>query len=210
MTTLYDYWRSSASYRVRIALELLGMKWTAVPVDLATGAQRSAENRARNRQGLVPTIDVDGLTLTQSLAIIEYLDETRPEAGFLPLDAPGRARVRSLSYAVAMEIHPIANMRVSTHAAEQSKGAITVEGWIGHFLAEGLSNLDAMLADPGAGRFCHGDRVTMADICLVPQVYNARRWGVPLDDLPHIRRIDEELRRIPAIAAAAPENHVPA
>lgn len=201
---LYDYWRSSASYRVRIALAHLGQPWQPVPVNLVEGDQRGGANLARNPQGLVPTLDIDGLVLTQSLAIIEYLAETRDD-GLLPDDAAGRARVRALSYAVAMEIHPVCNLSVGKYAVETSGGAITTEGWMRHFIAKGLGALEVMLQSPGTGRFTHGDRLTMADCCLVPQVYNARRWGVDLGAMPTLVRIDAALAELPAVAAAHPD-----
>ncbi len=209
MTLLYDYWRSSASFRVRIALAHLGLTWTSVPVDLLNGSQRGADNLARNPQGLVPTLEIDGHSLTQSCAIIEYLNETRG-GGLLP-DAPaGRARVRALSYAVAMEIHPVCNLSVGKYAVEASGGSITTQGWMRHFITHGLVALEAMLAASPAGRFCHGDDLTMADCCLVPQVYNARRWEVDLSTLPRITRIDAALQDLPAVRAAHPDRWKPA
>lgn len=204
MTVLFDYWRSSASYRVRIALAHLGVDWQSVPVNLLEGAQRDAANLARNPQGLVPTLEIDGLRLTQSLAIIEYLAETRG-GGLLPEDAAGRARVRALSYAVAMEIHPVCNLSVGKYAVEASGGAITTEGWMKHFIAKGLAALERMLEDPASGRFCHGDQLTMADLCLVPQVFNARRWGVDMSALPRITQIDAALADLPTVQAAHPD-----
>jgi len=202
MAVLYDYWRSSAAYRVRIALAHLGLDWQSVPVDLVAGEQRGADNLARNPQGLVPTLEIDGLRLTQSLAIIEYLDETRG-GGLLPGDAAGRARVRTLSYAVAMEIHPICNLSVGRYAVEASGGAIVTETWMRHFIARGLAGLEAMLAEGAV--VCHGGGLTMADCCLVPQVYNARRWGVDLTGLPRIMAIEAELIALPAVATAHPD-----
>jgi maleylacetoacetate isomerase len=206
---LFDYWRSSAAYRVRIALNLIGLSCRQVPVDLLRGEHRQAENLARNPQGLVPTLEIDGLVLTQSLAIIEYLEETR-KAGLLPPDPAGRARVRALAFAIAMEIHPICNLSVARHAAEASAGAITMQSWMQHFIGRGLRAFEAMLDHPATGRFCHGDRAGLADICLVPQIYNARRWEVDLEPLPILRRIAEELDRLPAFAAAHPDRHQPA
>lgn len=207
MTRLYDYWRSSATYRVRMALNLAGIGHESLPVDLLKGEQTGAANLSRNPQGLVPTVEIDGLTLTQSLAIIEYLNDTR--GGFLPEDAPGKARVRALSYAVAMEIHPICNLRVGRFAEAASGGAITMQGWQQKFITDGFRALEAMLNHPATGRFCHGDRVTMADLCLVPQVYNANRWGVDVTEFPRIAQIAANLAEIPAIAAAHPDKVKP-
>jgi maleylacetoacetate isomerase len=204
MIVLYDYWRSSAAYRVRIALNLLGLPYERRPVDLLKGEQAQAENLGRNPQGLVPTLEIDGLRLTQSLAVLEYLDETRG-AGFLPKDLAGRARVRALAHAVAMEIHPVCNLRVARHAVQASGGAITQEAWMRHFIPLGLAGLEAMLGDGDAGRFCHGDSVTLADLCLVPQVYNARRWEVDLAPFPRITAIDAALQAFPAVQTAHPE-----
>lgn len=207
MIILHDYWRSSSAYRVRIALNLLGEPWQSRPVDLLKNEQTAGDNLARNPQGLVPTLQIDGLRLTQSLAIVEYLDETR-QAGFLPKDAAGRARVRALAMAVAMEIQPVCNLRVMAHAVAASGGAITRDGWQRHFIGRGLADLEAMLAD-GQGGFCHGDRVSLADICLVPQVYNAERWGVDMTAMPRLRAIHARLSDLPAIAAAHPDRFAP-
>jgi maleylacetoacetate isomerase len=204
---LYDYWRSSAAYRVRIGLNLLGMKYDSVPVDLLTKAHRSAENLARNPQGLVPTLAIDGIALTQSLAVLEYLDETR-NAGFLPADAVGRAQVRALAYAIAMEIAPVCNLSVRNHAASISAGSVMADEWVRHFMAPGLAAFEAMLTT--AGSYCHGDRISLADICLVPQIYNARRMGLDLSACPRITAIMAGLEAIPAIAAAHPDRHQPA
>jgi maleylacetoacetate isomerase len=203
---LYDYWRSSAAYRVRIGLNLLGLGYQSVPVDLTKGEHRSATHLARNPQGLVPALDVDGVMLTQSLAILEYLDEVH-QAGFLPADALGRARVRTLAYAIAMEISPVCNLSVRTYAAQISGGTVTAEDWVRHFMAPGLVAVEAMLGD---GRYCYGDDVTLADICLVPQVYNARRIGLDLGAMPRITAVMAALEALPAVAAAHPDFHKPA
>lgn len=204
---LHDYWRSSASYRVRIALNLLGIAYRASPVNLLTGAHRAAENLARNPQGLVPTLEIDGEVLTQSLAIIEYLHETRqPASTLLPGDALGRHRVRALSHAVAMEIHPVCNLSVATHVAELAGGGDeTKAAWMRTFIGKGLSALERMLDDPRTGRFCHGDTPTLADLCLVPQIYNARRWGVDLAALPRLVAIDAACNALEPFAAAHPD-----
>ena len=209
MITLYDYWRSSASYRVRIALNLLGLPYESHPVDLLAGDQRGESNLARNPQGLVPTLEIDGQTLTQSLAIIEYLDETHGPL-WLPKDPPGRARVRTLSYAIAMEIAPICNLSVRRHAAKISHGDITADDWQRHYITKGFAAFESMLTQPQTGRYCHGDQITMADLCLVPQVYNAERAYVDLTAFPRLTLINEALQAVPAIAAAHPDRANPA
>lgn len=201
MITLYDYWRSSASYRVRIALNLAGLDWRAVPVNLADGEQRAGDHLSRNPQGLVPVIEIDGHRFTQSLAIIEYLDETRG-LGLLPADPAGRARVRAMAHAVAMEIHPVGNLRVARYAADHSGGGITMESWMREFIAPGLAALEKMVDD---GDYCYRTSVTLPDLCLVPQLYNARRWNVDLAPLPRLTRIGAHLDTLPAFVAARPE-----
>jgi maleylacetoacetate isomerase len=208
---LFDYWRSSASYRVRIALESLGLPYRRISVDLLAGEQRAPEHRARNPQGLVPALMIDGQTLTQSLAIIEYLSETRPQARFLPTDPLGRQRVRTLSCAVAMEIHAVCNTGVINHVLEITGGGEEVRvGWMKTFIGDGLAAVEALLDNPATGTFCHGEAPTMADFCLVPQVYNAERWGVDLAGLSRVRRIAETCRALPAFQAARPETVKPA
>jgi maleylacetoacetate isomerase len=200
--TLFDYWRSSASYRVRIGLSLLNLSVEIVPVNLLASEQTSDANLSRNPQGLVPTLNIDGIFLTQSLAILEYLDETR-NAGFLPKDPVARAQVRALAMVIAMEIHPVCNLRVVRHAAQESGGKIDQAAWMRHFIARGLADFEAMLP-AGATMYCHGKSATLADICLVPQLYNARRWGVDLGGMPKTVAIDTHLRAIPAFARVAP------
>lgn len=202
---LFDYWRSSASYRVRIALNLLGLDHETVPVNLLEKAHKSPDHLARNPQGLVPVLDIDGLRLTQSLAILEYLDETRPGAGFLPDDAPGRARVRALALAIAADIHPVCNLGVIGHVMALTGGGDAVRAaWMQKFIGEGLAAFEKLLDSPHTGQFCHGDSPTMADLCLVPQVYNARRWKVDLDAMPRLVAIADRCNEIPAFRDAAP------
>ena len=203
MITLYDYWRSSAAYRVRMALNLLNLRYKSQPVDLVKGEHRGADNVARNPQGLVPTLDIDGLRLTQSLAIIEYLDETR--GGLLPKDPAARAHVRALSYAIAMETAPVCNLTVRDHVG--SMGVMTSEAWTRHYITKGLTAFEAMLTT--ASRYCHGDSVTMADLCLVPQIYNAERVGIDVTSFPQSAKIVANLREIPTIAAAHPDRVKP-
>ena len=200
---LHDYWRSSSAYRVRIALNLLGLPYEARPVDLVAGEQRSESHLTANPQGLVPVLEIDGLTLTQSLAIIEYLDETRG-AGFLPTAPVARARARALAHAIAMEIPPVCTLRVARHAVSLG-GAATMEGWMAHFIALGLDGLERLLEQGPETAFCHGDRPGLADICLIPQVYNARRWAVDLAPFPRLAEIAARAEALPAFAAAHPD-----
>lgn len=203
---LYDYWRSSASYRVRIALNSLGLAYRTVPVDLLEGAHKAPEHMQRNPQGLVPALQIDGLTMTQSLSIIEYLAETRNAPGFLPADPPGRQRVRSLAYAIAMDIHPICNLGVVGHVMALTGGGEAVRSdWIRKFIGEGLASVERMLDDPQTGTFCHGETPSMADFCLVPQVYNAERWGVDMGGFFRIRSLVAACGALPAFQAAHPD-----
>lgn len=204
---LYDYYRSSAAYRVRIALNLKGIAAERAFVHLRLNEHTQPAYAAVNPQKFVPTL-VDGdHRLTQSLAILEYLDETHPTPPLLPADAAGRARVRALAQVIACDIHPLNNLRVLRHLGTglgQDEAART--GWYRHWIAEGFAALEAMLADhPATGRLCHGDGPTLADLCLVPQVYNAERFACDLAPYPAIRRIAAAARAIPAFADAAPE-----
>lgn len=204
--TLYDYWRSSASYRVRIALNSLGIPYTRISVDLLQAEHKSAENLSRNPQGLVPTLVLDGHAFTQSLAIIEYLNEIFPEAGFLPANALGRQRVRALSYAIAMEIHPVCNMNVAAHIVSLTGGGDDARtSWMRKFISEGLTSFERMLNHSETGMFCHGDKPGMADFCLVPQVYNAKRWGADIGNLVRINEIAGRCGALPAFAGAHPD-----
>ncbi|QKK28715.1 maleylacetoacetate isomerase [Rhizobium indicum] len=200
---LYDYWRSSASYRVRIALNLLGVDYQTVSINLLEGAHKTPEYLAVNPQGLVPTLVIDGKTLTQSLAIVEYLAELRPEYGLLPSEIADRQKVRALAYAVAMDIHPICNLHVVSHLMSMTEKADAREEWMKHFITDGLRKLEAMIGEAGA--FSFGDAPTMADLCLVPQVYNARRWEVDLTAFKRISDIDSKCAELPAFQAAHPD-----
>ncbi|NUH65103.1 maleylacetoacetate isomerase [Sulfitobacter sp. S0837] len=201
MITLYDYWRSSASYRVRIALGLAGLGWQTVSVDLLAGEHKAAAHLARNPQGLVPALEIDGHLLTQSLAIVEYLDETRG-LGLLPNDPSQKARIRASAHAIAVDLHPICNLGPARHAVSQSAGGITMESWMQHFIAPGLAAFEVMI---DGGTYCHGEKITLTDICLMPQVYNANRWGVSLESFPKLRAAIEALSVHPAFAAAHPD-----
>ncbi|NNE24813.1 MAG: maleylacetoacetate isomerase [Rhizobiales bacterium] len=203
---LYDYWRSSCAYRVRIALNLLGIGYEARVKSLVEGAHLEPDYLKKNVQGLVPTLEIDGQTISQSLAIIEYLNETRPEAGFLPPDPMGRVRVRALSYAIAMEIQPICNLKTANHVVEVTGGDHdTRVAWMEKFVGEGLAAFEGMLASPGTGKFCHGDTPTMADMCLMPQLYNATRFGTDYTRHKQISRIAEECRGLKAFQDAYPD-----
>jgi len=203
--TLHTYFRSSAAFRVRCALNHKGLAWTPEVVWLLTDEQRSAAYRALNPQALVPTL-VDGdAVLNQSLAIIEYLDETKPGPKLLPADPVGRARVRSLSLLVACEIHPVNNLRILKYLKDVlGHDQATVDAWYRHWVQEGLGAFEAELADPRTGRYCHGDAVSMADCCLVPQIFNAQRFKCDLSPYPATMRVFEALMRLPAFDAAQP------
>lgn len=205
---LYTYFRSSAAYRVRIALNLKGLTYDAVPVHLLKdgGQQRQEEYRKINPSGLVPAFQDDRITLTQSMAIIEYLDERFPAVPLMPSDAPGRARVRELAQIIACDIHPLNNLRVLRHLVGELKLSEEAKTeWIQHWIREGLAGLEAHLArDPAAGPFSHGALPTMADCFLVPQVFNAQRFGIEISDYPNIARIHAHCIELPAFDAAHP------
>ncbi|MBV9931526.1 MAG: maleylacetoacetate isomerase [Alphaproteobacteria bacterium] len=202
---LYDYFRSSACYRVRIALNLKRIDYETVAVNLLDGAQRDAAYRARNPQGLVPLLVIDGHSLGQSLAICDYLDATRPDPPLVPADPADRAHVLALALTVACDIHPINNLRVLKYlAGSLAQAQAAREAWSRHWIGEGLAALEA-LAAPRAGAFLFGDVPTLADLCLVPQLYNARRVAAPLDAYPTLLGAEAAATALPAFAAAHPD-----
>jgi maleylacetoacetate isomerase len=205
---LYGYFRSSAAFRVRIALNLKGLAWEDGFVHLRRGDQRGADYLAVNPQGLVPALETDGQTLIQSTAIVEYLDETHPEPPLLPQDPAGRARVRALTAIVACDIHPIDNLRVLRYLSRPlGHDQAAIEAWFNHWIATGFAGLEALLAgDARTGAFCHGDIPGLADIALVPQVVNSERYRLDLSPYPTIARIYETCMRLDAFSRAHPNN----
>ncbi|MGO3892294.1 MAG: maleylacetoacetate isomerase [Paenalcaligenes sp.] len=206
---LYSYFRSSAAYRVRIALALKQLPFETIPVHLLRdgGQQYQPAYLAKNPMGIVPSLETDdGLTLTQSLAIIEYLDETNPSTALLPTPAAERARVRALALTIACDIHPINNLRILKYLQNTlGVSADQKNDWYLHWLKQGLAAVEAMLAnDPQTGIFCHGDTPGLADCCLVPQVFNAKRFNLPMEDYPTINRIVDACEALPAFQQAAP------
>jgi maleylacetoacetate isomerase len=208
---LYDYYRSSAAYRVRIALNLKGVDYEVRPVNLLESEQRGDDYRELNPQGLVPMLEIDGHRLTQSLAIIVYLDQCFPDPPLVPRDAADGAHVRAMALAVACDIHPLNNLRVLKYLKGQlGRPQEEVDAWYAHWITQGLAPLEA-IAKAGAGPFMFGDEPTLADVCLVPQLFNARRYNVPLAPYPALLRADENANRIEAFAAAHPDRQkVPA
>jgi maleylpyruvate isomerase len=206
---LYGYFRSSATYRTRIALNLKGLAWESVIVDLRapTQPQHARQFRALNPQGLIPVL-VDGAhTLTQSLAIIEYLEETHPEPPLLPRAAFERAQVRALALAVACDIHPLNNLRVLSYLRSTlGHDEAATNAWYAHWVAEGFAALEQAAGRlSGDGRHLYGTTVTLADVCLVPQMYNAHRFNCDVEPYPKLRAICTHLETLPAFARAAPQ-----
>jgi maleylpyruvate isomerase len=207
--TLYNYYRSSTSYRVRIALELKGLPYDYVPEHLRQGQHLEPPYLAVNPQGLVPALILeDGTMLSQSLAIIEYLDETHPEPPLLPTDALGRARVRMLAQMIACDIHPVNNLRVLTSLRTlYGAGDDDINGWVRHWVSETFEPMETLLASsPQTGTFCHGETPGLADICLVAQVTSNQRFGVDMTPYPTISRINAACLGVPAFMTAAPQN----
>jgi maleylpyruvate isomerase len=203
---LFGYWRSSAAYRVRIVLNLKQITVNHIDVQLLAGEQRGTGYRAQNPAGLVPFWrEADGFTLAQSLAIIAYLDETHPDPPLLPQDRRQRALCREIAYTIACDIHPIGNLRVLQKLeADFSASPGTPAAWNRHWIAAGFEAIEARLKST-AGRNAVGDTITLADVCLIPQVYNARRYGLDLTPYPRIAAADEAARQLPAFVAATPE-----
>ena len=208
---LYDYFRSSAAYRVRIALNLKGVDYESRQVDLRDDEQKGSGYRALNPQGLVPMLEIDGQRLTQSLAIINYLDLRYPNQPLLPALAGDRAHVVAMALTIACDIHPLNNLRVLKYLKNELKHSQDdVDAWYVHWIGEGLPALEAMAATR-AGKFLFGDAPTGADVCLVPQLYNARRFDVPLDAYPTLLRAEKNANDLEAFAAAHPDKQgVPA
>jgi len=206
---LYGYFRSSAAYRVRIALNLKGIPFESIPVHLSRGGgeQFAPTYRKLNPQSLVPVLRDEARTLTQSLAIIEYLEETHPRPPLLPPAPAARARVRALALAVACDIHPLNNLRVLNYlSAKMGVDDAARRAWYHHWIAEGLGALEALVAnDPATGKFCHGDAPGLADCCLVPQLANARRFQCDVVPYPTLLRIEAQCQAFEAFQRAAPD-----
>jgi len=204
---LHNFFRSSTSTRLRAALNVKGLDYDYIPYVLRTGETRTPEYLAKNPQGLVPTLERDdGVFMSQSLSIIEWLDEKHPEPALLPADADGRARVRSLAYMIACEIHPLNNLRVLFRLRDQfGADEAAQKDWFVHWVSLTFDALeDALSQSADTGTYCHGETPTLADICLYAQVWNNRRFGIALDPWPTIARIYENLDKLPAFAQAAP------
>jgi maleylacetoacetate isomerase len=207
-TILFDYWRSSASYRVRIALNLKGIAYRAAATDLLTSQQKAPEYVARNPQGLVPMLHIDGHDLTQSLAIIDYLDATRPEPRLIPADPAVRAATLARAMIIIADIHPLNNLRMLKYLKTQmGQDQSAIDDWYRHWVAEGFAALETLA--PQEGLF-GGTAPDLTDVCLVPQMANARRFELDLTPYPRLVRIDGELQTIPAFAAAHPDAVKPA
>lgn len=207
---LHGYYRSTAAWRVRIALGLKGLSAEARPHHLRHGEQRAAEYMRLNPQGLVPTVETDdGAVLTQSLAICEWLDETHPSPSLLPGDALERARIRAFAQVIACDTHPVQNLKVLARLRDMSLSETDVTDWAKWAITGGLSACQALLTG-SPGPFCFGQAPTLADLCLVPQLYNARRFGVALDGFPRLLAAEAACADVPAFAEAVPERQADA
>jgi maleylacetoacetate isomerase len=203
---LYSFFRSSAAFRVRIALNLKNVDYEIVGINLASGAHRTPEFLAVNPQATIPTLDDDGTILWQSLAIIEYLDARYPSPRLIPMEPVARARVQAMAQLIACEIHPLNNLRVLKYLRGELKlDEAAVGKWYSHWVAEAFGPLETFVARWSGGRYCYGDALSLADVYLVPQMYNARRFNCGLERYPLLTRIAETLDREPAFARAAPE-----
>jgi maleylacetoacetate isomerase/maleylpyruvate isomerase len=204
---LYTFWRSSAAYRVRIALNLKHIEYELVPKHLAQGEHRLAEYLAANPQGLVPALEHRGMVFTQSLAIIEYLDSVAPEPRLLPQDPADRAHVAAMAQVIACDIHPLNNLRVTNYLRQElGQGESAVQQWYAHWIEEGFRAMEAWAVQRSSSwRYLYGDAVSLADVLLVPQMYNARRFNVRLEAFPALVAIDRHLCTLPAFIAASPE-----
>jgi maleylacetoacetate isomerase len=201
---LWDFWRSSASYRVRIALNLAGIDYQANPIDLTKKAHKTPEHLARNPQGFVPVLDIDGLRLTQSLAILDYLDITR-QMNLLPKDPGARAQAQALAHAIAIDIHPVCNLAVAMEAVKLAGREEARAEWMVRFGRPGMQAFETMLSAFPEAPYCCGDTPGFADLCLMPQIYNARRWGAQIDDLPRTMAVIKTCESNPAFIAAYPD-----
>lgn len=202
-TLLFDYWRSSASYRVRIALNLKGVDYQSVPTDLLAASHKAADYVARNPQGFVPMLSIDGHDLTQSLAIIDYLDANYPDPPMVSSDPATRAKTLAQALVIAADIHPVNNLRILGYLkSEFGADDAAIAKWYRHWIVEGFAALEAMAPEQ---ELFGGDLPNLADVCLVPQMANARRFDTPLDAFPKLVRIDAALQALPAFAKAAPD-----
>jgi maleylacetoacetate isomerase len=208
--TLYSFFRSSASWRVRICLALKGIHYQIVPLNLRASAKDLPEYRELNPQGFVPTLITEEGALSQSLSIIEYLESLYPEPPLLPLARFARAQVQAMAALIASDIHPLNNLRVLNYLRTTLGHAeAEITAWYQHWVNEGLQALEQMVAVHG-GTYCFGERITLADVCLVPQMYNARRFAVDIAPFPTLRSIDSHLQSLAAFADSAPEKQVDA
>jgi len=212
MLSLYTMWRSSAAYRVRIALHVKGLSYTSIPKSFAAAEHKAADYIAVNPQGLIPSLVDDGHVIPQSLAIIEYLDERHPLPRLLPSKALQRAEVRSMALSIACDIHPLNNLRVLNYLRDRlGHDQNTVDMWYRHWIAEGFSGFEALCQRySGDGKHCYGEEITLADVCLVPQVANARRLKCDLSQYPALTAIAQALEAQPAFIAAAPDRQADA
>ncbi len=199
----HEYWRSGAAWRVRIALALKGLSVTSISHDLRTGAQRDPAYMALNPQGLVPALEIDGTVLTQSLAIIEWLEDTYPNPPLLPSSPIARAHVRAMCNIIACDTHPLQNLRVQQWLSSQS---VDVQNWNERWIGDGLTTLEALVARHGKG-YCYGATPSMADCLLLPQLYSARRFGIDTSTFPSLISVEKHAMNEPAIRNTSPDNH---